>query len=135
MFLKTKLTIHLYTIELQIEFIKRYIPEDARLHLIGHSIGSWIILNILKDESITKRVTKCYLLFPTIEHMATTKNGWFFTTIVRCSTVKYNFFFNSVQQFFQGLFISFLGGTYCIYPRLSLLDSIVSSLHYTSSYD
>ncbi|XP_076170526.1 lipid droplet associated hydrolase sturkopf isoform X1 [Ptiloglossa arizonensis] len=64
------------------EFIKKYVPEDAKLHLIGHSIGSWMVLNILKDNFISKRVTKCYLLFPTIEHMAKTRNGRFFTRVV-----------------------------------------------------
>lgn len=66
----------------KIDFIKRYVPEDARVHLIGHSIGAWMILNILKDDLISKMVTRCYLLFPTIERMADTKNGWFFTKIV-----------------------------------------------------
>lgn len=69
-------------IQLQKEFIKKYVPEDAKLHLIGHSIGSWMVLNILKDNFISKRVTKCYLLFPTIEHMAKTRNGRFFTRVV-----------------------------------------------------
>lgn len=64
------------------DFIKKYIPEDARLHLIGHSIGSWMVVNMLKDDSIAKKVTKCYLLFPTIEHIVMTKNGWFFTNVV-----------------------------------------------------
>ncbi|XP_015436696.1 PREDICTED: lipid droplet-associated hydrolase [Dufourea novaeangliae] len=63
-------------------FIKKYVPEDAKLHLIGHSIGSWIVLHMLEDDSISKRVKKCYLLFPTIEHMATSSNGQFFTKIV-----------------------------------------------------
>ncbi|XP_076246081.1 lipid droplet associated hydrolase sturkopf isoform X2 [Calliopsis andreniformis] len=66
----------------KIEFIKKYVPEDARLHLIGHSIGAWLVLNMLKDDSISKRVAKCYLLFPTIEHMAASPNGWFYTTIL-----------------------------------------------------
>ena len=64
------------------EFIKKYVPEDAKLHLVGHSIGCWMVLNMLKDDSICKRVAKCYLLFPTIERMAETRNGLFFTRIV-----------------------------------------------------
>ncbi|XP_043261857.1 lipid droplet-associated hydrolase [Colletes gigas] len=64
------------------EFIKKYAPEDAKLHLIGHSIGCWIILNMLKDVLISRRVAKCYLLFPTIENIAETRNGWFFTRVV-----------------------------------------------------
>ena len=64
------------------EFIKKYVPEDAKLHLVGHSIGCWMVLDMLKDDSISKRVAKCYLLFPTIEHMAETHNGLFFTRYI-----------------------------------------------------
>ncbi|XP_018056446.1 PREDICTED: lipid droplet-associated hydrolase [Atta colombica] len=64
------------------EFIKRYIPENAHLHLIGHSIGAWCVLKLLKDNDIDKRIRKCYLLFPTIEYMADTPNGIFFKTFV-----------------------------------------------------
>ena len=34
-----------------------------------------MILNMLKDDVIAKKVTKSYLMFPTIEHMAKTSNG------------------------------------------------------------
>ncbi|XP_032673859.1 lipid droplet-associated hydrolase [Odontomachus brunneus] len=66
----------------KVEFIKTYVPEDAELHLIGHSIGAWIVLNLLKDHDINKRIKKCYLLFPTIEYMAETNNGWIFHNII-----------------------------------------------------
>jgi len=67
---------------LQAEFIKKYVPEDAHLYLIGHSIGAWFVLNLLKDNDIDKRVQKCYLLFPTIEYLAETRNGVFFNNFV-----------------------------------------------------
>ncbi|KAG9435684.1 lipid droplet-associated hydrolase [Apis mellifera carnica] len=66
----------------KIDFIKKYVPEDVKIHLIGHSIGCWIILNMLKDNFIAKQVTKCYLLFPTIENMDISDNGWWFTKVV-----------------------------------------------------
>lgn len=66
----------------KVEFIKKYIPEDAQLHLIGHSIGAWFVLNLLKNNDINKRIKRCYLLFPTIEYMAETRNGIFFCTIL-----------------------------------------------------
>lgn len=62
-----------------------------RIHLIGHSIGCWIILNMLKDNFIAKKVTKCYLLFPTIENMDISDNGWWFTKVVSFSILKYYF--------------------------------------------
>jgi len=64
------------------EFIKKYIPEDAHLHIIGHSIGAWIVLNLLKNNDIDKRIQRCYLIFPTIEYMAETRNGVFFNNFV-----------------------------------------------------
>ncbi|XP_015518313.1 lipid droplet-associated hydrolase [Neodiprion lecontei] len=74
---------HLYNLDGQLkhkaEFIKKYVPKDARLHLVAHSIGSWFVLNLLKDEEIRNQVVKCYLLFPTIERMAESPNGKFFT--------------------------------------------------------
>ncbi|XP_011866390.1 PREDICTED: UPF0554 protein C2orf43 homolog [Vollenhovia emeryi] len=69
-------------IQHKIEFIRRYIPEDAHLHIIGHSIGAWFVLNLLKNDDIEKRIRRCYLLFPTIEYMAETPNGMFFNNFV-----------------------------------------------------
>lgn len=37
-----------------------------------------MILKLLKMPEINKRITNCYLLFPTIEHMAQSPNGKFF---------------------------------------------------------
>ncbi|XP_015176315.1 PREDICTED: lipid droplet-associated hydrolase [Polistes dominula] len=69
-------------IEHKIQFIRNYVPNDAKIYLIGHSIGCWFILNVLKDEDISKKVEKCYLLFPTVEHMADTPNGRFLTKFI-----------------------------------------------------
>nr|XP_012235242.1 PREDICTED: UPF0554 protein C2orf43 homolog [Linepithema humile] len=66
----------------KVEFIKKYVPEDAHLHLIGHSIGAWMVLNLLKNNDVNKRIRKCYLLFPTIENMADTPNGRFFNNFI-----------------------------------------------------
>lgn len=67
---------------LQKEFFQKYIPETARVHFIGHSIGTYTILQLLKDPSIKSRVVKSYMLFPTIEYMSDTTNGKFLTKIV-----------------------------------------------------
>lgn len=42
-------------------------------------------MELLKRPEIKERVQKCYLLFPTVERMAASSNGWFFTRIV-CPT-------------------------------------------------
>lgn len=67
---------------MQIAFIEKYVPNDARIHFIGHSIGAQIILKLLENPSINNRVANNYLLFPTIEYMAETRNGIFLTKIV-----------------------------------------------------
>lgn len=67
---------------LQIDFIEKYVPPGVKIHLIGHSIGAWMILELLKRPEIKQRVQKCYMLFPTIERMANSSNGWFLTRII-----------------------------------------------------
>ncbi|KAL7305322.1 hypothetical protein TKK_0002452 [Trichogramma kaykai] len=70
---------HLYDLDGNIkhkqEFIKKYVPANARIHLVAHSIGSWFVLNLLKDKEISEKIVKCYLLFPTIERMAESPMG------------------------------------------------------------
>ncbi|XP_076289039.1 lipid droplet-associated hydrolase-like isoform X2 [Lasioglossum baleicum] len=75
-----------YSLMAQVEhkqhFIQKYVPENVNIHLVGHSIGAWIALQLLKDDSVSKRIKKCYLLFPTIENMSATPNGKFFNGIL-----------------------------------------------------
>ncbi|XP_033149693.1 lipid droplet-associated hydrolase-like isoform X1 [Drosophila busckii] len=66
----------------KIEFIKKYIPRHVKIHLIGHSIGAWMTLQLLQKKQIRDRIKKCYLLFPTVERMAESPNGQTFTNIV-----------------------------------------------------
>lgn len=58
-------------------------PKDVKIHFIGHSIGSYIILQLLEVPSIKERVVKSYLLFPTIEYMAETPNGKLLVNFVK----------------------------------------------------
>lgn len=99
-------------VEHKIQFIKKYVPDDARIYLIGHSIGSWVILNLLKNEDISKRVEKCYLLFPTIERMADTPNGHFFTGFVFHLTavlIFLSWIFTMFPYYLQALLIRIVG--------------------------
>ncbi|XP_014473090.1 PREDICTED: lipid droplet-associated hydrolase [Dinoponera quadriceps] len=86
------------------EFIKTYVPEDVQLYLIGHSIGAWVLLNLLRDPDINKRVKKCYMLFPTIEYMAETRNGRIFHNIISRVAPLWIF----LSWFFTTIFPSFL---------------------------
>lgn len=63
----------------KIDFLEQFVPEDIKIHLIGHSVGAWTILQLLKREEIRKKVHHCYLLFPTIERMKISPAGEMFT--------------------------------------------------------
>ncbi|XP_061890872.1 lipid droplet-associated hydrolase isoform X2 [Entelurus aequoreus] len=61
-------------IDHKLAFLKKNVPKDTKLVLVGHSIGCYIILEILKrDPSL--QVVKAVMLFPTIERMALTPQG------------------------------------------------------------
>lgn len=67
-----------YSLEDQIshklEYIRKYSSNKDSLFLVGHSIGSWMILQMLQQLE-PSRVKKVALLFPTIEKMGVTPNG------------------------------------------------------------
>ncbi|POY73738.1 hypothetical protein BMF94_3276 [Rhodotorula taiwanensis] len=48
-------------------------PDAPKLVLLGHSIGAWICLQVLKERPTL--VSSVHALFPTISHMAETPNG------------------------------------------------------------
>ena len=80
-------------------------------------------LDMLKDDSISKRVAKCYLLFPTIEHMAETKNGLFFTRIV---SLFDTFYYVARECKIDRMYcISVSGVAYRVYPDIPLLDTLL----------
>lgn len=91
----------------KVDFIEHYIPSHVKIHLIGHSIGCWMILQILKERSDIKgQIRKCYFLFPTIERMVESPNGWMFTTVV---LTIYNVFGFFIDLFYRlPFFLKFL---------------------------
>ncbi|KAL3272547.1 hypothetical protein HHI36_014019 [Cryptolaemus montrouzieri] len=62
-------------IQQKVTFIEEYVPEDAKLHIIGHSIGSHMALEMLKEPTIESRIAQIYLIFPVFEKMLETPNG------------------------------------------------------------
>jgi hypothetical protein len=70
---------HLYDLQGQInhkiDFIQKFVPKDVKIYLIGHSIGAKISLELLKIPEFSKQVEKCYLMCPTIEHIAKSTKG------------------------------------------------------------
>ncbi len=67
-----------YTLQDQIAhklaYIRLKVHPDRPLILVGHSIGCWVILHMLKQLPAS-RVSKVIFLFPTIEKMAQTPNA------------------------------------------------------------
>ncbi|XP_073424399.1 lipid droplet-associated hydrolase isoform X2 [Dendrobates tinctorius] len=68
-------------IEHKLCYLKQNVPADIRLVLIGHSIGCYIILEMMK-RSPELKVLKSILLFPTIERMAQSPQGKIMTPLL-----------------------------------------------------
>ncbi|KAL5276667.1 C2orf43 family protein [Megaselia abdita] len=49
------------------EFIKKHVPSHIKVHLVGHSLGTYIITQLLKDNDIKTKIQKCYLIFPILK--------------------------------------------------------------------
>lgn len=82
-----------------------------------------MVLDMLKDDSISKRVAKCYLLFPTIEHMAETRNGLFFTRIVSLFDM---FYYVARERKIHKMYYIFVSGVaYRVSPDIPLLDTLL----------
>ncbi|XP_062065006.1 lipid droplet-associated hydrolase [Lepus europaeus] len=61
-------------IEHKLAFLRTHVPKEMKLVLIGHSIGCYISLQILK-RAPELPVIRAFLLFPTIERMSESPNG------------------------------------------------------------
>lgn len=83
---KLKNNKHLYDLNGQlqhkIKFID-FIPDQIKnIYVIGHSVGAKLILDLLKSSpKFNEKVSKCYLMFPTIEKIALSSNGKIFTKL------------------------------------------------------
>ncbi|GAA5864457.1 hypothetical protein JCM1840_000506 [Sporobolomyces johnsonii] len=56
-----------------VEELREKYGEEVKIMLMGHSIGAWISLQVLKQRPTL--VSSVHCLFPTVSHMATTPNG------------------------------------------------------------
>ncbi|XP_024134594.1 lipid droplet-associated hydrolase isoform X2 [Oryzias melastigma] len=61
-------------IEHKLAFVRKHIPKGSSLVLVGHSIGCYIILEMMRRNPELK-VLKAVMLFPTIERMAESPQG------------------------------------------------------------
>ncbi|XP_019909348.2 lipid droplet-associated hydrolase isoform X2 [Esox lucius] len=68
-------------VEHKLAFLRDYVTRDTRLVLVGHSIGCYIILEMMKRDPELP-VRKSVMLFPTIERMAVTPQGRVMTPLL-----------------------------------------------------
>ncbi|XP_034715274.1 lipid droplet-associated hydrolase isoform X2 [Etheostoma cragini] len=68
-------------IEHKLSFLRQHVPRETSLVLVGHSIGCYIILKMMKGNPELK-VIKAIALFPTIERMAQTPQGKVMTPVL-----------------------------------------------------
>ena len=64
------------------KFLEGYISTHSKIILIGHSIGAYVILNLLRTCQRASDITKAFLLFPTVERMAISPSGRYVTPLV-----------------------------------------------------
>ncbi|XP_076798250.1 lipid droplet-associated hydrolase isoform X2 [Arvicanthis niloticus] len=67
-------------IEHKVAFLRAHVPKDVNLIFIGHSVGSYIALQVM-DRAPELPVIHAFLLFPTIERMSESPNGKFATPL------------------------------------------------------
>jgi hypothetical protein len=62
---------------LLLDMVSKY--SNTKIHLIGHSVGSYVICNVIQQMSdvafVKKHFGLFFLLYPTIQHMIQTPNG------------------------------------------------------------
>ncbi|XP_053291205.1 lipid droplet-associated hydrolase [Pleuronectes platessa] len=68
-------------IEHKLAFLRKHVPRETSLVLIGHSIGCYIILEMMKRDPELK-ILKAVMLFPTIERMVETPQGKVMTPVL-----------------------------------------------------
>ncbi|KAM7079585.1 lipid droplet-associated hydrolase isoform 1-T3 [Molossus nigricans] len=61
-------------VEHKLAFLRTHVPKETKLVLIGHSVGCYISLQILKHAPELP-IIRSILLFPTIERMSESPNG------------------------------------------------------------
>lgn len=122
----------------KIDFISKFVPQGVKVHLVSHSIGSKISLELLKINSISSKIQQCYLLFPTIERMVDSGNGFWFQNVLmrmffflRLFLIAFSFLplvirtiFLYVLSYFMG-FPKFFLGTVIKFSNPAVVDKVI----------
>lgn len=77
---------HLYDLQEQIDhkaaIMEKFIPQNCKVYIIAHSMGAKVALELLKMPKIGEKIEKCYMLFPTVERIADTRNAKFIVPFI-----------------------------------------------------
>ncbi|KAK6760219.1 hypothetical protein RB195_021637 [Necator americanus] len=59
----------------KLDFVREHLPKAQKVYIVGHSIGSYMMLRILPYIKDDFNIKKAIGLFPTVEKMADSPNG------------------------------------------------------------
>lgn len=80
-------------VEHKVDFIDNVIPEDVEIILMGHSIGTFIGLQVMRLIEKRDRIRHCFMLMPVLEKFAQTP-GWRSMSLM----LHFRFFFYIVMM-------------------------------------
>lgn len=120
-------------IEHKLAFLAYYIPAHCRVILIGHSIGAYIALEMLKRYHNKDKILKCVLLFPTIEQVDSAPSGKMWKFI--CHYLHWPFLMGTVLVSFLPSFLQRWSINWWMYlnkveNKESIMEAAQSMLNY-----
>lgn len=80
----------------KIEFVRKFVPAHVRIHMISHSIGSWISLQMLRNPQLKAKVINCYFLFPALDELAASPRGKAFRYLMMPFYHPFEIFYKTV---------------------------------------
>lgn len=116
-------------LEHKLDLIENCINKNSKIHLIGHSIGAWMIVELLhKNSHLIDRVSSVNLLFPTIQKMAESSSGKFVNNVLR-RIYKFVVFLSTLLYLLPKQVLSYIIGVYlCIKSLPPNLNSAIMKI-------
>ena len=116
-------------------FLDCHIPQKSKVILVGHSLGAYMSLEILRTYRDRAKIIKTVLLFPAIENVGSSPNGrlWKFICFylhypVLVATVLASLLPSFVRKWSIGWWMYFNG----VREHHSTLEAVQTLLTYTS---
>lgn len=77
----------LYNLQQQVDhkanILRKFASRNTKIYIIGHSMGAKVALELLKIPEIEEQIVKCFMLFPTIEHIGDSPNAQFIKPFIK----------------------------------------------------